>query len=461
MTIRLALPLTLAALLSACATAPAPAPRAGATVPAAFTEAPNTPGEPVAEFWRGFGDAELDALIAQAIAANHDLRIATARVAEARALAQGSEGLGRPSLDATAGANRMRERGDNDQARSVNTFSAGLATKWEIDLFGRIASEQRVATATLAATEAQQRAVQVSVAAEVARNYFELRGLQEQLRVVRLDLGTQREALKLVQARLDAGRATALDTERAKAFVEGTAASVPALETALARTRMRLAVLVGASPSALDARLAEQKPLPGLPATALGAIGSPETLIARRPDVAAAEAQLRAAEARTGSARAALYPSLTLSGTLGLNAGRIGDLGDSASFAYNLGASLLWSLIDNGQRRSQVAAADARRDTALAQFDQTVLTALEETEGALVAFSRTQQRTEHLFAAAQAAEGAATIARARFEAGTIDFLVLLDAERELLQARDRLAQAQTAAATGLVAVYRSLAGGWR
>jgi len=461
MTTRLALPLTLAALLAACATAQAPAPRAGSAAPAAFTQAPNTPGEPVAEFWRAFGDAELDALIAQAIAANHDLRIAAARVAEARALAQGTEGLGRPNLDLTAGANRIRERDSNGDATSFNSFGAGLATKWEIDLFGRIGNEQRAATATLAATEAQQRAVQVSVAAEVARNYFELRGLQEQLRAVRLDLGTQREALKLVKARFDVGRGTAFDTERATVLVEGTAASVPALETALARTRMRLAVLTGASPSALDARLAEQKPLPGLPATPLAAIGSPETLLARRPDVAAAEAQLRAAEARSGGARAALYPSLTLSGSLGLNAGRIGDLGDSVSFAYNLGASLLWSLIDNGQRRSQVVAADARRDAALAQFDQTVLAALEETEGALVAFNRAQQRTEYLFAAAQAAEGAAKIARARFEVGTIDFLALLDAERELLLARDRLAQGQTAAATGLVAVYRSLAGGWR
>ncbi|MDH4059181.1 MAG: TolC family protein [Aquincola sp.] len=457
---RIALVLATAALLAACTTTPAPSPRSVAA-PGAFTHATATADEPVAEFWRRFGDAELDALMAQALAANLDLRIAAARVAEARALVQGTEGLGRPNLDATANANRIRERDSNGDPSSRNAFGVGLATKWEIDLFGRIGNEQRAASATLAASEAQQRAVQVSVAAEVARNYFELRGLQEQLRVVRLDLGTQREALKLVQARLDAGRTTALDTERAKALVEGTAASVPALETALARTRMRLAVLTGASPTALDARLAEQKPLPGLPATALDAIGTPETLLARRPDVAAAEAQLRAAEARSGSARAALYPSLTLSGTLGLNAGRIGDLGDSASFAYNLGASLLWSLIDNGQRRSQVTAADARRDAALAQFDQAVLAALEETEGALLAFTRSQQRTEHLFAAAQAAEAAATIARARFDAGTIDFLTLLDAERELLQARDRLAQAQTAAATSLVAVYRSLAGGWR
>lgn len=459
--LRPALPLALSALLlTACASAPAPA-QHGVATPASFAQAPSTTAEPVAEFWRAFDDPELDALVREALAANADLRTAAARVAEARALARGTEGLGRPSLDAAASANRIRQRDSNGDPDTFSAIGVGFAARWEIDLFDRIGGEQRAAAATLLANEALLRAAQVSVAAEVARNYFELRGLQEQLRFTNLDLGTQREALKLVNARLEVGRGTALDTERATVLVEGTAATLPALESSLARARMRLAVLTGASPAALDARLAEQKPLPGLPPTPLAAIGSPQTLLARRPDVAAAEAQLRAAEAASGSARAALYPSLTLSGTLGLNAGRIGDLGDSASFAYNLGGSLLWSLIDHGQRRAQIDAADARRDAALAQFDQTVLAALEETEGALVVFTRAQQRTEHLFAAAQAAEGAAKIARARFDVGTIDFLALLDAERELLLARDRLAQGQTAAATGLVAVYRSLAGGWR
>jgi outer membrane protein, multidrug efflux system len=446
--------------LAGCAS-PAPPPAASSVeAPAAFAQATNTEAQPVAEFWKAFGDAELDTLIAQAMAANRDLRVAAARVAEAQALAQGTQGLGRPSLDLAAGAARARAPDSNGQTSTSNQFTVGVAAAWEIDLFGRVAAEQRSAQAQVLASQAQRRAAQVSVAAEVARSYFELRGLQEQLRVTRLDLAAQREALKLVQARLSVGRGTALDTERATALVEGTAASLPALETALSRARMRLAVLTGAVPSALDARLAEQKPLPGLPGTPLAAIGSPQSLLQRRPDVAAAEAQLRAAEAQSGSTRSRLWPSLTLSGSLGLNAGRIGDLGDSSAFVANLGANLLWSLIDNGQRQAQVSAADARRDAALAQFDQTVLAALEETEGALINFNRSQQRTEHLFAAAKAAEGASKIARARLEAGSIDFLAVLDAERELLLARDRLAQGQTGAALALVGVYRALAGGW-
>jgi multidrug efflux system outer membrane protein len=461
---RTVLPLSLAALLAACASAPPPqAPTVQA--PDRFAQAASTQAaEPVAQFWRAFGDADLDALIAQALDANRDLRVAAARVAEARALARVTDSYGKPTLDLAAGASRRRALDDGGVSRTNSSFDVGLAASWELDLLGdnsRVGNERRAAQAQVLAAEAQRRAAQVSVAAEVARSYFELRGLQEQLRVTSLDLGTQRQALKLVEARLDAGRGTALDTERARVLVEGTAASLPLLESQLARTRMRLAVLTGASPAALDTRLAEQKPLPGLPATPLATIGTPQTLFQRRPDVAAAEQQLRAAEAQTGIARSRLYPSITLTGGLGLNAGRIGDLGDSNSFVANLGASLLWSLIDQGARRAQVSAAEARRDAALATFDQTLLAALEETEGAFVAFNRNQERSERLFAAAKAAEGAARIARARFEVGTIDFLALLDAERELLQARDRLAQGQTGTAVALVGVYRALAGGWQ
>jgi multidrug efflux system outer membrane protein len=453
--------LAAAAALAACAATAPPAAAPAVSAPQRFGQAEDTDLQPQADFWRAFGDADLDALMAQALAANRELRAAAARVAEAKAIEGGTAGLGRPTVDVNAGVNRSRFSDNSGQPGTRNQFTAGIGASWEIDLLGRVADEQRFAVANTEVARAQRRAVQVSVAAEVARSYFELRGLQEQLRVTQLDLSTQREALKLVEARLSVGRGTALDTERARVLVEGTAASLPLLESALARTRMRLAVLTGAAPAALDARLAEQKPLPGLPATPLAAIGSPQTLLQRRPDVAAAEQQLRASEAQTGIARSRLWPSLTLSGSLGLNAGRIGELGDAGSFVASLGANLLWAVIDNGQRRAQISAADARRDAALAQFDQVVLAALEDTEGALVTYSRSQQRTDNLFAAAKAAEGAARIARARFDAGAIDFLAVLDAERELLLARERLTQGQTQAATALVGVYRALAGGWQ
>jgi outer membrane protein, multidrug efflux system len=278
--------------------------------------------------------------------------------------------------------------------------------------------------------------------------------------VAKASLETQQAALKLVEARQSAGRGTAFDTERANALVQTTAAAVPSLEAASARARYRIAVLTGQVPTALDQQLSTDKPLPGLKAVQLGSIGSPESLLRRRPDVAVAEAQLAAAAARAGVAKSALFPRITLGGTLGLNAGRFSDLGDSASFAYNLGASLVWSVLDFGRVRAQIAASEARSEASAILYEKTVLGALEETEGALAGYNRTQQQSDSLFNAAQSAGKAAEIARARFNVGASDFLAVLDAERELLAARDRLAQAQTAAAQSLVSVYKALAGGW-
>ncbi|MET0855274.1 MAG: TolC family protein, partial [Telluria sp.] len=260
--------------------------------------------------------------------------------------------------------------------------------------------------------------------------------------------------------RLSAGRSTAFDADRADALVHTTAATVPALDTQLARTRYRLAVLSGQPPTALDARLAAPRPLPGITPTALDRIGSPQSLLRRRPDIAAAEQQAAAAAERIGIARSELFPQLTLGGTLGLNAGRVGELDQRDALAFNLGATLVWSLVDFGRRRALVAAASARGDAAIASYEKTVLGALEETEGALAAYTRAQRRNDSLNAAARSADSAAYLARVRFTAGTSDLLAVLDAERESLAARDLLAQASTDAATSLVAVYKALAGGW-
>ncbi|MET0519738.1 MAG: efflux transporter outer membrane subunit, partial [Burkholderiaceae bacterium] len=419
-----------------------------------------TPAEPVGEFWRGFQDPLLDALIARALTANPDLRIAAANLREARALARYADAQLLPSVDVTAGAGRVRARDDQGVLSSANVFSVGFDVGWEADLFGRLRGERSAAQAGVLAGEAGLRAAQVSLSAEVARNYFEMRGLQEQLRVAVAALETQSAALRLVDARLSAGRGNALDTERARALLQSTAANVPALEAALLRSRYRLAVLTGAPPTALDAELAAIQPLPGIRSVALGGIGSPESLLRRRPDVQAAEQQAAAAAARAGVARSALFPRITLGGTLGQNASRLGDLGDGASYAYNLGAQLVVNLLDFGRLRAQIAAADARNEAAMIGYERTVLGALEETEGALASYTRSQQQAQYLFEAARSAERAALIARGRFEAGISDFLAVLDAERELLSARDRLAQSQTAAATSLVGVYKALAGGW-
>ncbi|MFC3148734.1 efflux transporter outer membrane subunit [Piscinibacterium candidicorallinum] len=448
-----------AALMSACSTAPRFEPYKP-TLAEQFTNRAEgmRSDAPAAQFWHGFDDADLDNLVARALQASADIRIATANLREARALAGFADAQLFPQVGISAGAARVRNRDTNGQAQTNEVYSAGFDVSYELDLFGRVRDDRRAAAATVRAGEAGLRSTQLSIAAEVARNYFELRGLQEQLRVARAALDTQRAALKIVEARQSAGRGTAFDTERARALVASTEASVPALDAALIRTRYRIAVLTGQTPTALDLTLAEQKPLPGMRALDLKSIGSPEALLTRRPDVAAAFAQAEAAAARVGVARSALLPRITLGGTLGVNAGRVGDLGDSAAFAYNLSAQILWSILDFGRVKAQIAAAGARNEAAIVGYERTVLTALEETEGALAAYSRSQQQADALMRAAVAAQKAADIARARFEVGVSDFFAVLDAERELLSARDRLAQSQTAAATSVVAVYKALGG---
>ncbi|MTW13783.1 efflux transporter outer membrane subunit [Pseudoduganella eburnea] len=447
--------------LAACSHAPQVA-RYQPPAQASFVNAPEQTAndEPVAEFWQRFEDDQLSSLIQRALKANTDVRTAAANLAESRAVERLADADLWPTVNLGAGAARIRAKDGNGVPKTNNAYSVGLDVLWEVDVFGRLSDARRAAQAGVLAGEAGYRAAQLSVAAEVARNYFNLRGLQEQLRVAVASLETQRAALQLVEAREGVGRGTALDTERARALVNSTAASVPAFESALARVRYRLAVLCGLPPTGLDDELKQARALPGLKSYNLGGIGTPENLLRRRPDVQVAEAQLAAASANAGVARSAWFPTITLGGTLGQNASHIGDIGKGSSYAYNLGAQLAWNLLDFGRIRANIAASDARAEAAAVNYERAVLAALEETEGAFVNYTKSQQQAALLYDAVVASEQAAHIARERFAVGSTDFLVVLDAERELLSARDRLAQAQAGAASSLVLVYKALAGGW-
>jgi multidrug efflux system outer membrane protein len=427
-----------------------------------FVNAPQDAGraEPVGDFWRGFEDPLLNKLVGQALEANPDVRTAAANLREARAFSRIAEANLLPTADLGVSAARVRSQDDRGVPGTRSNYNAGLDLLWEVDLFGGLADARRAAVASVQASAEGVRAARVSVVAETVRNYFELRGLQQQLRVARASLDTQQQVLQLVEARLDAGRGTALDTERARALFQSTAANVPALESASIRTRHHIAVLCGLTPTTLDAELSDEQPLPGLKAVTLANIGSPASLLRRRPDILAVEAQAAAAAAQAGVARSALFPRVSLGGTLGQNASQLSALGDGASYVYNLGAQITWNLLDFGRIRAQVAAADARTAAAMIAYERAVLAALEETEGALAAYTRSQRQAELLFDAARASEQAALIARERFAAGSTDFLTVLDAERELLVARDRLAQSQSGAAVSLVSVYKALGGDW-
>jgi multidrug efflux system outer membrane protein len=411
-------------------------------------------------FWQRFDDPLLARLVDDALAANHDLRIALARLDQARALARQSRFDLLPTVTAEAGTSSLRA--SSDQAggadRDTDSHAAGVRIGWELDLFGRVRRGVQAQQAESAAAQADLAAVQVAVAADVAQAYFDLRGRQAQLAVARGNALNQQRSLDIVAVRLEAGRGTELDTSRASAQLESTRARIPALEAEIAATMHRLAVLTGRQPQALVGELETAQALPELSAPV--AAGTPGDLLRRRPDIAAAEHRLEAATARVGIATADLFPRFSLGALLGSQAGDASGLfgGDSESGFVALGID--WTFLDAGRVRARIAASEAGADEQLARYEQTVLLALEETETALVRYHHARSEAQHLETAATAGATASELARVRFEGGLVDFLQVLDAERAQLDAEDQLAQARTRNATALVAVYRALAGGW-
>ncbi|HVI59662.1 MAG TPA: efflux transporter outer membrane subunit [Luteimonas sp.] len=481
-TAKLLLPSLLAAALAACTVGPdfvrpevavperfvQAAPAAAGVDAQAQTDAGATADAPAASaadpaFWRSFDDPQLTALVEQALSANHDLRIALARYDSANALLRGAKFDRFPTLTASGQASDARASADQAPGvargdRDGKSYSAGVDASWELDLFGRIRRNVESRRAEATASAADLEAAQVAIVGELARTYFDLRGAQERLRVANENADNQRETLRLVDARLQAGRGTEFDTARARAQLEATSARIPALEAQVAFDMHRLAVLVGKTPDALVAELQPSKPLPALPAR-LDA-GTPGELLRRRPDIAAAEARLHAATARIGVATADLFPRFTLGGLIGSQAIDSSALFERDSETRLVALGVDWSFLDIGRVRARIASADADAAGELARYQQTVLLALEDTENALVRYARARSEDEHLGRAAADSATAARLARVRFDAGAIDLLEVLDAERTQLQAQDAFAASRTRSATGAVSLYVALAGGW-
>jgi outer membrane protein TolC len=508
-----------AALLAAGCAVPPKVPSPPAAVSEALASLPALPGgadakaaaDAVAPFWRGFGDVELERLIGAALVENADARIAAARVREAKAAADGTGALGKPTLDLGADAGRSRDAGE-----TANAFSAGFTAGWEIDLFGAIAAQQQAAGAQLRSSEAGREAVLVTVAAETALAYVAERRAATLIALAQQSLAAQRATLVLLCARLDAGRGTRLDVERAAALVAGTRATLVSLGAVAEAGARRLDLLRNRASTAPDSRLAPQRlrndamlaaaaprasiatasatgvtaTLPpacaGTSAEAAGAAsrardalaaapddalarlqdpaGTPEQrlaeLLPRRPDVRAAEAQFAAAALLTEAERARLWPTLKLGSGLGQRAVSLSAFGSSGALTWSLGSALAWSLVDHGAKQAAVDAALARGEVAAIAFERTVNDAIGEVELARSLRGRNRLVVAELSTAATAADAAAVQARARFEAGASDFLVLLDAERERIAAQERLVQARAAVIEATIALYRALAGGW-
>jgi multidrug efflux system outer membrane protein len=409
-------------------------------------------------WWQQFEDPVLDDLVRRALAANHDVRMAVARVDQARAFFD-DVALDRfPTAVVGASVDRRDQAipGFSERPRPITTYRAGFDAFWEIDVFGRVRSQVQAAKASAESFEADVDDVRVSVAAEVARNYFELRGLQQQLAVAERSLLNQRETLRLTQVRRDAGIGEEQDVASAAARVAAIDASIPPIRSAIAQREHHLAVLIGVRPGALGADLT---PRAYPPLTKALAIGEPGSLLRRRPDVRAAERRLASATGREGVAAAELFPQISISGFLGLLAGRGSSFFNaSESRAWAVTPALSWAAFDIGSARARLRGAEGATRESVAEYEQVVLRAIEETENALVNYREEQERLVRLADQARESTRAATIARTRYQAGVVDFLALLDAERTQLQAEDAVAQAEAGVFTSVIALYKALGG---
>jgi len=421
---------------------------------------PSAPAE-LAAWWQRLEDPLLDALVTRALVGSLDLRVALARVREARALRGLAEGELYPTVDGQLAWRRSGESDNTPLGGFVpdhDVTSAGFDAAWELDLWGRVRRSIEAADADLAVTVEDLRGVAVTVAAEVARSYVELRAFQRRLELARRNVELQQETLALVSARQEAGLVGEIDVAQARTNVATTRSRVPALEAGLRAAENRLAVLLGAAPGALAAELAEPAPIPVPPAAI--AVGVPADLLRRRADVRAAERLLAAETARIGVAEAELYPRLSLFGTLGVAAEEASDLFEGESGLFGIGPSLRWTLFDGGRRRAVVAAQEARSQQALLGWETVVLLALEESEGAMTRFLREQTRLADLREAADQARRSVELARSQYTEGLSDFQAVLVSERGLAELEDELATSESGVTTHLVALYKALGGGW-
>jgi multidrug efflux system outer membrane protein len=408
-------------------------------------------------WWGQLEDPVLEALEDAALDANRDIRSALARLDESRAVFDEDRRRRYPTV--TAGAfvdvREQAQPGFTDEPLRINTYRAGFDASWELDIFGRVRAAIAAASANAESFEAALQSVRVSVAADVARNYFEMRGIQQQMSVLDRSLTNQRETLRLTMVRRDAGFGEEQDVASASARVAAIEAAQPPLRTALAVREHRLAVLIGRAPGQLGVDLAPRA-YPVLATTI--ALGPPDELLNRRPDVRAAERRLAAVAASEGVAAADLYPRITISGVLGLLAGRGNLFGTGDSRLWAVTPALQWSALDLGSARARLRGAHAATEEALSEYEKTMLLALEETETALVTYREQQNRLVKLTDEVRESARAAGIARVRYREGVADFLSLLDAERTELQAEDGAAQAEADVFTAVVGIYRAVGG---
>ena len=425
-------------------------------------------------WWTSFNDPLLNSLIERAVSSNLDLRIAEARIREARATRTIVASSAWPTVDVSgsysrnrASANAIGSPTQNGGAVAAapsgaqleqNFYQTGFDASWEIDVFGGIRRSVEAADATIEATVEDRRDVLVTLLGEVARNYIDLRGFQRRLEVTRDNLKAQLETLELTKVRFQAGLASDLDVAQQEAQANSTAAQIPGLETALKQAAYGLDVLLGSLPGSLWDELAVEKAIPSLPPEVL--VGLPSELLRRRPDVRRAERQLAAATAQVGAATADLYPKFSLLGTVGLQSISASDWFTGKSRFWSIGPTISWPVFDAGRIRANIEVRNAQQEQALGQYEKTLLTAFQDVETSLVAYAKEQERHRSLVAAVAANRRALAMAQELYIRGLNDFLNGLEAQRSLSLTENELAQSQATMASNLVSLYKALGGGW-
>jgi len=417
-------------------------------------------------WWRVFDDEKLNELVLRSAEGNLSLRSALWRVEEARALRGVVASNRKPQVGFSADANRslpsdngaLGDFAPEDGFEAENLYSAGLGASWEIDVFGRIRRQVEAADAETQASVEAYRDVLVSLYAETALAYVNVRASQERLRIAHANVEAQENTLQLTKDRFASGLVSALDVAQAESNLSNTYSLIPVIERDLNEGLNRLAVLLGENPGALHAELDTEVSIPQEPEDV--ATGLPAELLRQRPDVRRAERLLASQTARIGVATADLYPTFSLAGFLGLEALGAGDLASGDSVTWNIGLPIRWNIFAGGRIRSQIRAEEARTNQLLANYEQTVLFALEESENAMVAYVKEVQRRERLSQAVDATQRSLELVLTQYTAGLTDFQNVLDTQRTLLVREDDLAVAEGLVIGNLVRLYRALGGGW-
>lgn len=424
----------------------------------------------LARWWTAFRDPTLEALVARAVAGNLDLEIAAARVREARAARGIAASRALPQLDASAAYSRAQRSdavppfnsgsraGSPFGARVQDTFQAGFDASWELDVFGGVRRDEEAALAQVQAAEEGQRDVLVTVIADVARTYVELRGTQRRLQIVDATVVSQRESRDLARTRFDAGLGSELDVSRADGLLSATVSERPELERLARQDVEALRVLLGGDPGRLLPELDTPRPLPLLPPEIPSLL--PSELLSRRPDLRRAERELAAATARVGVATADLFPRFSIVGSFGRRSEDAADLGSGSSQLWSIVPGVRWPIFAGGRLRANVHVQEARQEQALKQYEKAMLVAVEEVEDALSALARERRRRADLGASVDANRRALELATERYTGGVEGFLSVLDAQRSLYAAQDLLVRSESVAAVRLIALYKALGGGW-